>query len=502
MTKLVHLLATLSLVTFALLVFVDNKADVDLWGNVGFVRALPWQDGYHYTNTYSYTEKDTRWVNHEWGAEYLLYGAHALWGNRGLLALKILLGFILLQIMHAAMRRAGASGPIRYLLLLLVLSTIGYGFSTRPHLFTYVFYAGFVYILMFRPMSSAATCVVLPLLGWIWANTHGAYFIGLLLLLIYGVFSLRGPSAGRGVPARDALISAALFIVLTFINPYGARLWEFMFQSAAKMRPYLSEWGPFNPAEHFYDHVDFIGLVVLSSVALVFTRAPRGVCWPLVLVLWLAAGLSMRRNIPLFAITTGFVVAPHLERVAGGPLRRLVRQTPRWLLALVMAVFMLGSGWAGWTKDKADPLEIEIDQTRFPTAVIQFMKANNVSGNALIFFDWAEYAIWHLHPACHVFLDGRYRSAYGLQSIEDYFNFLYLGPDWTRAIDNYPTDLVVIHRGNPVYARLREREDWVEIYRDAIAALFVKAERQAALVGAVEAGTATLPPVIETAYFP
>jgi hypothetical protein len=502
MTKLVHILATLSLVTFALLVFADNKADVDLWGNVGFVRALPWQDGYHYTNTYSYTEKESAWINHEWGAEYLLYGAHALAGNRGLLALKVLLGFALLAIMHAAMRRAGVSGAVRYLLLLLILSTIGYGFSTRPHLFTYVLYASFVYILMFRPMSSIATCIVLPLLGWIWANLHGAYFIGILLLLIHGVFSLRGPSATHGVPARDAFISAGAFIALTFVNPYGPHLWEFMFQSAAKMRPYLSEWGPFNPAQHFYEHVDFIVLVLVSSVALIFSPAPRGLRWLILLVLWLAAGLSMRRNIPLFAITAGFVVAPHVERLAGASLQRITRQIPRGLLAALMAVFMFGSAWTAWTKNKVDPLEIEIDQDRFPTAVIQFLKMNDVAGNALVFFDWAEYAIWHLHPACHVFLDGRYRSAYGVQSIEDYFNFLYLGPDWARAIDDYPTDLVVIHRGNPVYRRMLEREDWIAIFGDSIATLFVKASRHAALIRAVETETALLPPEIRTAHFP
>ncbi len=38
---LTHWLAVGAVVCFALQVFSDNKADVDLWGNVGFVRALP-----------------------------------------------------------------------------------------------------------------------------------------------------------------------------------------------------------------------------------------------------------------------------------------------------------------------------------------------------------------------------------------------------------------------------------------------------------------------------
>ena len=39
--SIVQWLAVAAVVCFALQVFSDNKADVDLWGNVGFVQAFP-----------------------------------------------------------------------------------------------------------------------------------------------------------------------------------------------------------------------------------------------------------------------------------------------------------------------------------------------------------------------------------------------------------------------------------------------------------------------------
>ncbi len=148
------LLPAAAVLAFALQLFSDNKADVDLWGNVGFVTAMPWQEGFHRENTFSFTEPGHPWVNHEWLAEYILHHTHRLAGNPGLLLLKIALGLATLALMQAALARHGTSPPVRLFLLLLLISTMGYGFSTRPHLFTYLLLAVFLTLLE-RPAPSS-----------------------------------------------------------------------------------------------------------------------------------------------------------------------------------------------------------------------------------------------------------------------------------------------------------------------------------------------------------
>ncbi|MCX7591622.1 MAG: hypothetical protein N2255_08350, partial [Kiritimatiellae bacterium] len=268
-------LVTAALVVFALRVFSDNKADVDLWGNVGFVSALPWSTEFHYRNTYSFTEPDRLWINHEWGAEYLLNLAYRLAGNPGLLALKLVLGLAILGFVVRAVYRDCTTGFVRFVFLLLVLSTIGYGFSTRPHLFTYLLWVVFLVVLRSGSRGRGWKLFALSVLGIVWANLHGAFFLGCALLLVWGLAEfvaniLSRPDCGYAGSGSSKFFpvvflgAAGLFFVLSLFNPYGLRLWEFVFDSAAQFRPYLSEWAPFDPLMHFGYHTDFLALMALT----------------------------------------------------------------------------------------------------------------------------------------------------------------------------------------------------------------------------------------------
>ena len=475
MQRLITILATALAVTFCIQVFSDNKADVDLWGNVGFVQHLPWHAEFHRTNTFSYTDTEHPWVNHEWLAEYILHVTHRHAGNAGMLGLKLLLGLATVGLMSFSMREDGCSGPVRLLYSLLIVSTMGYGFSTRPHLFTYLFVAIFLLLIKRWPRRRGVILVLMPALGILWVNLHGAFFIGALLLTLHVVLEqLHARRQGTGRAALPLLAAPVLFIGASLVNPYGPRLWSFIAESASTVRPYLSEWAALAPARDFWSHVDFMVLALLTLLAFAFSRQAKNVTWTVFLGLSLLAALAMRRNIPLFALTAGFAAAAHVEAVAGPPLARILARVPRRLLIIVLAAFIPLSAVYALTFSKSDPLDIEIPPRQFPADMIVIMKEAQIRGNAIVFFDWAEYVIWHLYPACHVFLDGRFRSAYAGQTIEDYLDFLYVRKTWDRALTEYPTDIVLVHVGNPVFQRMLERPGWELIATTQIAALFLK----------------------------
>jgi hypothetical protein len=328
----------------------------------------------------------------------------------------------------------------------------------------------------------------------LWANLHGAFFIGPLLLLLLAGFRIlarrllpASPNArtdhdtavpGRACtplpPARVLLLSAVLMVLGSFINPYGPRLWEFIFQSAGKVRPYLSEWAMFHPVRHFYSHVDFMVLALVSVAAVCFTRRRRDPVRLAVLATALVAAVSMRRNIPLFAITAGFIVPAHLYSVAGRSVSRLHAAAPRPALAAALAAFALLNLVSAARFNKTDPLAFEVPSHKYAVRAIEFMDEHDIGGNALVFFDWAEYCIWHRYPDTRVFLDGRFRSAYSTEVIDTYFRFLYRAEGWQRALERYPTDIVLLHRGNPVYTAMQTRDGWHEVLVTDTTALFLK----------------------------
>jgi len=485
MQKGIRLLATAAVFAFCLQVFSNNKADVDLWGNTGFVKALPWAPEFHYTNTFSFTEPDHPWINHEWLAEHIFWRTYTSLGSAGLLAIKVVAGLCVVLLINRSMKRDCRSGGVRFLYLMLIVSTMGYGFSTRPHHFTYLMMAVLLSFLRHQQRNRLVPLFMVAVMGVLWANLHGAFFIGPLLLTVFALLRAVGPGQ---VPEKDAcrgtsrvLLAGALALVAaSLVNPYGWRLWTFISQSAVRPRPYLSEWAMFHPLRDLHDHIDFVVLALLTLFAFCFSRARKDPAWTGLLVLSFLGSILMRRNIPLFAITAGFAAPPHLEKAAGNTVSRLFGKLPTAIIAVVLVFFVLVSGYYTARFDKTSALKIEIPAGKFPVSAVRFMQTNNISGNALVFFDWAEYCIWHLYPSCRVFLDGRFRSAYSAQTIDDYFNFLYAREGWQNALSEYDTDMVLIHRENPAHSRMLELGGWRLVFEDELCSLFLRSDRHRA----------------------
>jgi hypothetical protein len=507
MNKIIKVLLVSAIVIFCIQVFSDNKADVDLWGNVGFVTTLPWEQGFKYVNIFSFTEPGHPWINHEWLAQYILHTIYVHFGNPGLLMLKVVLGLCVVAMIYLAMKRLCNSGIVKFLWLLLIISTIGYGFSTRPHLFTYVLYTFLLLSLQGQQILNTRYFLLFPILGIVWVNLHGAFFIGALLLIVYMILESvkKNNSAEFNKSLRKTillLMIVVLFITAGLINPYGLQLWYYLFQSAVTARSYLSEWSSFTWLVYLAEHPDFIILFLLSFIAISFSRKPKDITWLGILCTSFIAAIIMRRNIPLFAITTGFVVPQHIEDVIAKPLKIIFDRFSQPVLVTLLALFIVISAWYTFFFNKADPFEIEVQQERFPKSAISFIEANKIAGNAFIFFDWAEYCIWKFYPNIRVFLDGRFRSAYSSKTISDYFNFLYLGDRWKNVLNNYPVDIVLIHKGNPVYRKMFARQNWILVYEDKIAALFLKKSKHVEFFKKAKEGKILYPQLSGPIYFP
>lgn len=475
--RITSILAAVTVITFGILLFSHNKADVDLWGNLGFVKVPAWSSGFHRVNTFSFTEPDHAWINHEWLSEYILFLVYKQGGGPLLLAFKTTLGLLLTAALNSVLRRKCRSGTVRLIFLMLVMSTIGYGFSTRPHLFTYAMTVILLYALEFK--SRLMTVLMLPF-AVIWVNLHGAFFTGILIMAFHAMGTALDMKLNpdKTYLRGDLKITAAsilLFTLGSMINPFGSEIWSFVGSSAAKMRTYLSEWAPFHPANNLLDHTDFVALLALCITGLAFAR-PLQARWLPLGLLSIAAALLMRRNIPVFALLSVFIFAPNVDRLFGDRLESVIRQTPALIMILALSVFTAFSAVRLIHRNQLHPFQIEIDADKFPVGTMQYIKDNGIRGNILAFFDWAEYCIWELYPDSKVFLDGRYKSAYSTATIDTFFAFIYGYPGGKAAIDNYDTDMVLIHRGNPAFSLMKSQHEWTLVCMDSISALFLKSD--------------------------
>ena len=71
---------------------------------------------------------------------------------------------------------------------------------------------------------------------------------------------------------------------------------------------------------------------------------------------------------------------------------------------------------------------------------------------------WGGYLIHELYPQ-KVFVDGR-SDLYGDTLLRDYYDVLYLKPDWQQVLEKYGVDAVIVDKDSPLSQRLALSNAW------------------------------------------
>src|SRR5712691_593080 len=131
-SKSIFTVLRIALASLVLAVFTHTRADPDLWGHVRFGQDTVAERTVHLPDRYSFAS-DRPWINHEWLAEVVMYGAYAAGGGAGLIALKVLLLGAMLSAAAATWRAPGLPAARRDVLIgLLLVGTAGQGNHVPP----------------------------------------------------------------------------------------------------------------------------------------------------------------------------------------------------------------------------------------------------------------------------------------------------------------------------------------------------------------------------------
>ena len=132
--------------------------------------------------------------------------------------------------------------------------------------------------------------------------------------------------------------------------------------------------------------------------------------------------------------------------------------------------------------------DFPVERTEYPVAAIQYIADEQLEGNLIVAFDWAQYALAALEPQIRVQFDGRFRTCYPQDVIDMHFDFL-LGdvPNRHRAVESGPIDptrilrhndpnLVLIDRrlGHSVHVMEEQQTEFCLLYQDGLAQLWGK----------------------------
>jgi hypothetical protein len=429
-------IAALILPAWLVILITHTTADADLWGHLRFGSDLLSGRGLPSADPYSFTS-DVRWINHEWLSEAVMAGGYLVGGAFGLNLLKLAVIAAIAWVVWRAAVRAQASNRSAILLTSLVtLASYTRTQVLRPQLFSVLMLTLVLDLLDRSDVHSTRRWIGVPVLFCIWANLHGAWIVGYAVLLVWAMVEACEQRSAPSVINAIALVLVAG--TATAINPYGFRQWAFLRETVALSRADISDWAPLLQLP--------VPIIVLDALlpALAFASIALSGRWPrprhAAVILALAfATWRIGRVDAFLQIAIGLLLTPALVALFNRVEESLAR-FERWS-APSAAHGLAAAGLALGVNLSAAPrlTQIAVEGDWVPDReAVRFLKAQAHDTRLLTWFDWGEYAIWHLSSSgIRVSMDGRRETVYSDRVLADHWAF-YLN---TGAAWEYPDQI-------------------------------------------------------------
>ena len=430
---------------------VDLAYQVRAGDEILAARALPVAD------TWTFTVWGTPWVDQQWLAQVKLAAGYAIGGWELLAVLRAGLVAFTTGVLIAIARERGTSPRTAAILALAAFALAAPALALRPQLFGIALFAVLLWLIAVRARSPRLYLLA-PVVIALWANVHGSFVLGPLLL---GYAWLSDVAARR--PARVSLWILVAGTLATLVNPYLAGVW--LYAANIGVNPAIagqvSEWQrtlPLTmPGLLFYpsvvvtvvlmlrrrDLVRWPDWVLVAAMAFMGAWAVRGVAWWAFAMVFLLAGVFASER---------QVRAPRASVVNG-------------LIAVVLGVAIVAA--LPWWRP-ADPLTGRVGLLSYaPSGLAAKVAELAVAGDRVVvpqtwgsWFEWAA-------PDQAYFIDSRF-ELFPADVWEDYAALQ--GPDAGEVLDRWAADLIVVPAGGPMPSG-----PWDRVWEDADGTILVRA---------------------------
>ena len=408
-----------------------------LAGRIGVPDAFSWTVTGHATSS-------DQWLGQALFA--LVYGAGE-W--RGVVAVRALAISLLVGILVFAALRERPGRPLGAVLVSLpAIALSRFVWTERPELFGFVCFAALVVLLRAGRAGSAAALYWIPPLMIVWANLHGSFALGVVLIVLV---ALEGAIAEPSRRRRYAAVAAGA-LVASLLTPSGIGTWTAPGFHLLHPPRAIQEWGVPDVASLPGAIFALTLFAVLVTALFARTRALRD---GVVLLPVLFVSLIAARQMPLFAIAAAPFLASHggealtelaaLLRLQVPRFAAVTRPPPRIADLIVVALAAAVLTAAAVTGTDAPALG------GYPTAALPALRPGPGLLNQ---YDWGGYLIWSA-PGTPVFVDGRLVPYLG-NVMDDYTTVLGVHPGWREVIARRGIRQLLVRPGDPVAVRARD----------------------------------------------
>ena len=461
----------------------------DLWGHLSYGRRI-WQSGtLPSTEPLMPLSAGVPFIDTAWLSQLIGYGAISSLGVTAMqflyaASITVCLGLLLWRFhqrsQSAVISLAG--------LALFAWADWQQLLIVRPQLAGLLCFVALLMLLTSRRWHPA-TFVLVPLLFALWANLHGSFPVGLLML---GCFC-----AGRAIDVlrrtrsirmavfdrwlRRYFLLAELAAVGTLLTPYRLALYTGVFSVVgSKNLADLVEWDPLTlrMAQGRAAAIVCLVLVLLyrfsprrvSAVeALLLATLGAGALWTSRLILWWVPVASY------YLVLHGAAVWRRTQW--GQSAKEPSPRSSKWsIVAIGLAWVFFGFTPFGlrFLHSKEPPLERSLSAGT-PVGAVEYLRENPPKGQIFNTYEWGDYLLWagpdnlQVFAASHAHLIPR-------TVWQSYMGVIELKSNWERTLDVYGVNTIVLdtQKRGSLIGRLKRSEEWRTAYEDDQSFVFVR----------------------------
>ncbi len=495
------------LVLALLLIFIlaaRTPLDSDMWWHLRAGQETVQSGRPVLVDQLSTTRLGAAWINHSWLSEVGMYLVYAWGGSLAIGGITALLAVLSMALVYYTLE-----GPAILRAFLLILGSVvaAVVWAPRPQLVSLVLMALVGYLLYLYKWKRLDRLWLLPLVFMLWANLHGGFPLGFMLIgcMVAGEFLnfLLGNRADEALNLKQVLrllVWGGISVAALLVNANGVNISLIPFQTVGVkvLQNFVSEWA--SPDFHQLFQQPFIWLVLMLLAAVGFSGKRLDGTDLLTVSLFTYLSLVARRNYGPFALAALPVLARHLwpaiqawvgrEPVLGwkrrlglarpestespeGPgqakalpvIRPGVMKAVNLALVALIAFTAIGKWYV-----TANPILVDAYlNSSYPVKAIDWIRTNHPAGPMLNEYNWGGYLTWFLRDY-PVFVDGR-TDLYGDDVLGQWITAVQAGKGWQAILDQWKIKLVLIEPGRPLAVEL-PLAGWKLLYQDDQAVIF------------------------------
>ncbi len=469
----------------------------DLWGHLAYGRWI-WQHGaLPVTEPFLPLAQGVTLVDTSWLAQLLGFGVFSAAGTAGLQCAMAVcvtgtLALIAYSLYHRTRRASMACLGIG-IFLWLAIQQICVGWGEMPTLIRPQVLGVLIYTWIFCRAASGAPqrwdWISIPLATCLWANLHGSFVMGPLVLVTLSVgraldLLLRTGSwkaVWRDRRAVNWFLIAELSAVAALLNPYGVGLYAEVLTFASNLNlADLLDWEPLTLRSGQGQAIATVACLLVILYRLTPRRVSLG---EFLLLAGLGAwALWAGRMLIWFAIPAAYFAAVQWNAVARRGKKPAIVPASRTGMWTVVAV---GVAWIGFALSpigvfamhrKQLPLKNSVSADTPIGAVEYLLKQKEpLRGQVFNSYEWGDYLLWAGPKNLQLFVNSHVHVI-PREVWQSYLTISRTGSNWDDQLDRYGVNYIVVdHRVLAgLVAQLKSDERWRLGYEDGIATVFIR----------------------------